>query len=153
MEYGTIEREIHIDATPDVVYDVITRPEHIAQWWGFDASFEATAGGDGRMTRQRRDGTGTLVVPVSVIEAEAPRRFVFRWIHPDGEPATPENSFLVTFELVPTARGTLLRLTEAGFREIGWAAAKLEAHYQDHSAGWDEHLPRLAAYAAGVVPA
>jgi hypothetical protein len=66
---------------------------------------------------------------------------------------TPENSFLVTFELVPTARGTLLRLTEAGFREIGWAAAKLEAHYQDHSVGWDEHLPLLAAYAAGVVRA
>jgi hypothetical protein len=46
-----------------------------------------------------------------------------------------------------------LRLTEAGFREIGWAAAKLESHYQDHSVGWDEHLPRLAAYAAGVVRA
>lgn len=153
MEYGTIEREIHIDATPDVVYDVITQPEHIAQWWGFDASFPATTGGDGRMTRQRRDGSGTLVVPVSVVEADAPRRFVFRWVHPEGEPATPENSFLVTFDLVPADGGTLLRLTEAGFREIGWAAAKLEAQYQDHSVGWDEHLPRLAAYAAGVVRA
>ncbi|NYH84162.1 hypothetical protein SAMN05421678_11762 [Actinopolymorpha cephalotaxi] len=31
MEFGSIEREIHIDATPEVVYAVITRPEHIAQ--------------------------------------------------------------------------------------------------------------------------
>jgi hypothetical protein len=57
----------------------------------------------------------------------------------------------VTFELVPVDGGTLLRLTEAGFREIGWEAAQLEARYRDHSAGWDEHLPSLAKYAAGLV--
>lgn len=151
MEYGTIEREIHIDATPDVVYEVITRPEHIAQWWGFDAAFPAEPGGEGRMTRQRRDGQGTVVVPMSVVEADAPRRFVFRWVHPEDEPATPENSFLVTFELAPADGGTLLRMTEAGFREIGWEAARLEAYYHDHRAGWAEHLPNLAAYAAGLV--
>jgi uncharacterized protein YndB with AHSA1/START domain len=151
MEYGTIEREIHIEATPEVVYEVITRPEHIAQWWGFDASFPAVAGGAGQMTKARRDGTGTLVVPISVVEADAPRRFAFRWVHPEGEPATPQNSFLVTFELTPARGGTQLRLTEAGFREIGWEAAQLEAQYRDHSTGWDQHLPSLAAYAEGLV--
>lgn len=150
MEYGTIEREIHIDATPEVVYEVITTPEHIAQWWGFEMAFPAVPGGTGRLTRSRDDG-GTLVVPVDVVEADAPRRFVFRWVHPEGERATPENSFLVTFDLVPAAGGTLLRLTEAGFREVGWEAAKLEARYRDHSAGWDRHLPNLATYAAGLV--
>jgi uncharacterized protein YndB with AHSA1/START domain len=145
VEFGTIEREIHIDATPDVVYQVITRPEHIAQWWGFDASVP------GQLTRQRRDGSGPVVVPVHVVEADAPRRFVFRWAHPAGEPATPENSFLVTFDLVPSGGGTLLRLTEAGFREIGWEAARLEAYHRDHGAGWDEHLAGLAVYTAGLV--
>jgi uncharacterized protein YndB with AHSA1/START domain len=153
MEYGTIEREIHIDAPPEVVYEVITKPEHIAQWWGFDAAFPAEPGGDGRMTRHRRDGRGSLVVRVFVVEADAPRRFVFRWGQPDGQPATPQNSFLVTFELAPAGGGTLLRLTEAGFREIGWEAAQLESYYRDHSAGWDRHLPSLAVYAAGLVRA
>ncbi|MEV4596592.1 SRPBCC family protein [Amycolatopsis sp. NPDC049253] len=148
MEYGTIEREIRVAAPPEVVYEVITRPEHIAQWWGFDAVFEGSAG---TMSRPRRDGSGTAVVPVSVVEAEPPRRFVFRWVQPTGQVATPENSFLVTFELVLEDGGTLLKLTEAGFREIGWEAARLEAYYRDHSAGWDEHLPNLAAYAAGLV--
>jgi uncharacterized protein YndB with AHSA1/START domain len=32
MEYGTIERESHLDATPEVVYKVITKPERIAHW-------------------------------------------------------------------------------------------------------------------------
>lgn len=103
------------------------------------------------MTRQRRDGTGTLVVPIHVVEADAPRRFVFRWVHPADQPATPRNSFLVTFELVPANGGTLWHLTEAGFREIGWEAAQLEQRYRSHSAGWDEHLPNLPAYAAGLV--
>ncbi|GLY64993.1 SRPBCC family protein [Amycolatopsis taiwanensis] len=151
MEYGTIAREIHIDATPDVVFEVITKPEHIAQWWGFDASFPAVPGGDGRMTKRRRDGFGTLVVPIHVVETDAPRRFVFRWVHPEDEPATPQNSLLVTFELAPVNGGTLLRLTEAGFREIGWEAAQLEEYYHRHCVGWDQHLPNLAAYAAGLV--
>ena len=151
MEYGTIEREIHIDATPEVVYEVITTPEHIAHWWGFDVEFSPVTRGTGRMTRQRRDGRGQVVVPVSVVEADAPRRFAFRWVHPEDQAATPDNSFLVTFELVPAGGGTLLRLTEAGFREVGWEAAVLEAYYRDHCAGWDEHLPSLAAYAVGVV--
>ncbi len=151
MEHDTIEREIHIDASPEVVYEVITRPEHIADWWGFDASFPAMPGGDGRMTRDRRDGSGSVVVPVFVVEADAPRRFVFRWGQPEGRQATPRNSFLVTFELVPADGGTLLRLTEAGFRDIGWEAARLAAYHRDHSAGWDEHLPSLAAYAADLV--
>ncbi|MFI5611881.1 SRPBCC domain-containing protein [Amycolatopsis sp. NPDC051903] len=153
MEYGTIEREIHIDATPEVVYEVITKPEYIAAWWGFDLQVAASAGATGRMTRTRRDGSGTLVVPLSVVEAEAPRRFAFRWAHPDGQPATPDNSFLVTFHLAPSGEGTVLRLTEAGFREVGWEAARLEAYHRDHSAGWDEHLGALGAYAAGLVRA
>jgi uncharacterized protein YndB with AHSA1/START domain len=153
MEYGSIEREIHVDATPEVVYEVITKPEHIAQWWGFDASFPTMPGGDGHMTRPRRDGSGSLDVAVVVVEADAPRRFVFRWLQPDGEPATPQNSLLVTFELVPADGGTRLRLTESGFREVGWEAAQLEEAYRAHGAGWDEHLPSLVAYTAGVVRA
>ena len=34
MEYGSIEREIHVDASPEVVFDVISSPEHIREWWG-----------------------------------------------------------------------------------------------------------------------
>jgi uncharacterized protein YndB with AHSA1/START domain len=33
MDYGTIEREVRIEAPPEVVFDVITSPEHIRDWW------------------------------------------------------------------------------------------------------------------------
>jgi hypothetical protein len=58
------------------------------------------------------------------------------------------NSLLVTFELVAQDQGTLVRFRETGFRERGWAAAELEANYQDHVHGWDYFLPRLVGYAA-----
>jgi hypothetical protein len=54
----------------------------------------------------------------------------------------------VTFELTPSGAGTLLRMTETGFRERGWEVAVLEEQYQQHATGWDHFLPRLAPYVA-----
>jgi hypothetical protein len=84
------------------------------------------------------------------VEAEAPSRFAFRWVIDNG-PATETNSLLVTFDLVPSGAGTLLRFTETGFRERGWAVAVLEEAYQDHVRGWDLFLPRLVRYASRLV--
>ena len=57
----------------------------------------------------------------------------------------------MTFELVPSGDGTLLRMTETGFREKGWEIATLEAAYDDHVEGWDLFVPAIAEYAAGLV--
>jgi hypothetical protein len=65
--------------------------------------------------------------------------------------ASPANSLLVTFELVPAGAGTLLRFTEEGFREQGWEAAVLEEQYREHAAAWDFFLPRLLTYVARLV--
>ena len=63
---------------------------------------------------------------------------------PEDEDAREGNSLLVTFELTPRDGGTLLRMTETGFREMGWEVAVLEQQYQEHVTGWDFYLPRLA---------
>jgi uncharacterized protein YndB with AHSA1/START domain len=97
------------------------------------------------------DNPRAQVVPITVVVAEPPRLFTFRWTHPAGETADDGNSLLVTFELVPAGFGTLLRLTETGFRERGWEVAVLEEQYQEHVVGWDTFVPRIAAYAVGLV--
>jgi uncharacterized protein YndB with AHSA1/START domain len=84
------------------------------------------------------------------LEADPPRRFAFRWAYDEG-PASETNSFLVTFDLVPSGDGTLLRFKETGFRERGWEAAVLEEAYLDHVRGWDHFLPRLVTYANRLV--
>lgn len=148
MEYGSIEREIHVEATPEVVYQVISTPEHLREWWPDEAELEPVPGGTGVISFGDRATPEAKVVPLTVVEADPPRRFSFRWVYDEGEAAPLANSLLVTFELVPSGAGTLLRLREAGFREKGWEAAVLEQQYREHVTGWDFFLPRLVAYVA-----
>jgi uncharacterized protein YndB with AHSA1/START domain len=153
MEYGTIERELHIDASPEVVFDVISSPEHIRDWWSAETAIEARAGSTSELTWRDEASGSARVVPISVIEAEPPHLFRFRWTQPPGEEPTEANSLLVTFRLSPSNSGTLLQFTEEGFRERGWAIAELEQAYQDHASAWDSFLPRIADRAAREMPA
>jgi len=151
MEHGSIERELFIDASPDVVFEVVSRPEHIREWWGAETDVQPDAGSTGTLT-WRDDASGRVdVVSITVVEVDRPRRFVFRWVQPSGEEATAANSLLVTFELTPSGSGTLLRMSETGFREVGWEVAVLEEAYRDHVSGWDHYLPRIAARAVSAV--
>ncbi|MET9272245.1 SRPBCC domain-containing protein [Kribbella sp. NPDC003557] len=139
----SIEREIRIEAAPEVVYEVVSSPEHLTEWWPDEADLKPVVGATG--TVGFRQDEGTAVMPVTVIEAEPPRRFAFRWDY-DAASATPENSLLVTFELEPVDGGTLLRFAETGYDE----AAKSDAVLEDHTSGWDYFLPRIAPYAGGL---
>lgn len=136
----SIEREIRIAAAPEVVYEVISSPEHLTEWWPDEVELDAVAGATGSVSFRRDDGT--MVVPLTVVEAEPPRRFAFRWDY-DGETASPENSLLVTFDLIPADGGTLLRFAETGYEE----AAKSDEVLADHTSGWDYFLPRITPYA------
>jgi uncharacterized protein YndB with AHSA1/START domain len=144
MELGSIQREIYIDAPPEIVFDVVSRPEHIKQWWPDDARYEPAAGAVGEIY------FGGSPVSFTVVEVERPRTFTFRWTHPAAEPAVAGNSLLVTFELVPSGDGTMLSMRETGFREMGWEVAVLERQYQEHLHGWDHFLPRIAPYVASL---
>jgi uncharacterized protein YndB with AHSA1/START domain len=147
MEYGSIVREVRIDATPETVFDVVSNPDHVRQWWPDEANFVSVPGEVGEVVFVSDDGE-KFPVAIQVVEAIPYRLFSFRWTQPLGEPARADNSFLVTFELEPDGDGTLLRLTETGFRERGWEIAVIEETYRDHEQGWDRHLARLAPYIA-----
>ncbi|GGM38082.1 SRPBCC family protein [Dactylosporangium sucinum] len=147
-EFGTLERRIHIDAAPEVVFGVVSSPEHLREWWPDEADYPVVPGGAGRIR------FGDSWVQFTVVDAVPPRRFAFRWTHPEGEPAGPGNSYLVVFDLEPAGSpvgsATLLRMTESGFRERGWDEAKVAAEYAEHTTGWDLFLPRLPGVVARV---
>lgn len=151
MEYGSIEREIHIDASPEVVFEVISSPAHIREWWGAETDLEPAPGATGELVWGDEATPRAMVQPITVVDAEPPRLFSFRWVYPGDEVATPVNSLLVTFELAPSGVGTALRMTETGFREKGWEAAVLEEQYQEHVDGWNTFIPRIAEYATQLV--
>ena len=149
VELGSIERELFIDAPPEVVFEVVSDPRHVAEWWADAATYEPVPGSTGTISFGAVDDGGK-VVTLTVVEAVRPRTFSFRWTHDAEEAADVGNSLLVTFELVPSGTGTVLKFTETGFREMGWEAAVLEANYLDHATGWKHFLPRLVSYAESL---
>jgi uncharacterized protein YndB with AHSA1/START domain len=146
MEYASIEREVHIQASPEAVFDVISSAEHLKNWWPDDAQFDTEPGSTGELVFGDRSDPDAHITAITVVEVDAPRKFVFRWINPVGEVAGVSNSLLVTFEVAPADGGSTLRMTETGFREQGWEVAVLEEQYNDHIHGWGVFIPRIAPY-------
>jgi len=149
-ELRTIERELFIDASPETVFDVVSQPEHVAQWWPDLASYDVEVGASGEIAFGA-PADGGRVFNLTVMDVDPPRTFSFRWTHEAGQEAVLGNSLFVTFALLPSGGGTLLRLSETGFREMGWDAATLETHFDEHVDGWNTFLARLAPYAERVV--
>src|SRR3954451_23656719 len=99
MEYGSIEGEIYVEAPPEVVYEVISTPDHVKEWWREEAEFEPVPGATGVVSWGDRCTPEATVVPLTVTEADPPRRFSFRWVYDEREIVTAANSLLVTFDL------------------------------------------------------
>lgn len=151
MDFGSIEREIYVDASAEIAFDVISNPEHIRQWWnGAETNLSPTPGAVAEIV-WGRDTAEPHIEELTVVDVQPPRLFSFRWVYEGAAVATPTNSLLVTFELVPSGSGTMVRVTETGFREKGWEIAVLEAAYADHLNGWDIFVPRLGDYIARLV--
>ena len=146
MGHEPIQRELYVEASPEVVFDVVSNPRHVGKWWADEAEFAAAPGARGELTWIDKATAHAAVVPITVTEAIPHRLFSFRWVYPEGEAAAFGNSLLVSFELMSSGTGTLLRLTEDDFDEMGWEPGPLAEYYSDHSKGWDIHMDRLASY-------
>jgi uncharacterized protein YndB with AHSA1/START domain len=149
---GSVEREILIEASPEVVWGVITEPEQISRWFSDDADVEGRVGVDGTLT-WKPGGRGAdkefdLIVPIRVVEAEPFRRFSFRWNHPRGARPDECNSALVEFSLIEQARGTRLRVLESGIDAVTHDEEGKARYLEDHERGWEKHLGEMLDYVA-----
>ena len=148
MATDSVEREILIEASPEVVWGVLTEPEQISRWFSDEAKVEGRAGADGTLT-WRPGGRGgdkefDAIVPIRVVEAEPFRRFSFRWNHPEGVGPDEHNSALVEFSLIEEAGGTRLRVVESGFAQLPEDAYRKA--YGGNTEGWARELGELVAY-------
>lgn len=135
----SITREIVIDAPVEAVWQTITEPERISQWFADRVDVEISVGSEGILLfHDGRSGADSLV-PVVIEAIERPERFAFRWGHGAGL------STLVEFTL--EAEGperTRLRVTETGLDKTGWTDEVKQTYAEDHRQGWQIHLQRLA---------
>jgi uncharacterized protein YndB with AHSA1/START domain len=150
----SVEREILIEASPEVVWGVITEPEQISRWFSDEADVEGRVGADGTLT-WRPGGRGgdresDMIVPIRVVDAEPFRRFSFRWNHPNGTAPNENNSALVEFSLIEEAEGTRLRVLESGIDAVTYDEQSRTRYLEDHKHGWERHLGEMVEYIAST---
>jgi uncharacterized protein YndB with AHSA1/START domain len=137
-----VRREIEIAASPETVWGLLVDPEKALRWWGIDARFDSTPGGELRVH----------VIPGSVasgefVEVDPPRRLVFTWGWSEGgggPELVPPGSSTVEIELAASGSGTTLQLVHRGLPSNEAA--------RNHGEGWDHYLSRLAVAARGGDP-
>jgi uncharacterized protein YndB with AHSA1/START domain len=144
----SVEREILIGASPEVVWGVITEPEQISRWFSDEAEVEGRAGADGTLTWRPGGRGGDATVPIRVVEAEPFRRFSFRWNHPEGAGPDEGNSALVQFSLIEEADGTRLRVVESGIDAVTRDEEGKARYLEEHERGWERHLGEMLDYVA-----
>ena len=147
MPGDRIEREIEIDAPIDVVWSVITEPDHITGWFTDTAELDAHPGREGRFGWERAGG-GRHIVNLRVERHEPPHFFSFRWNHPDGTDPDATNAPLVEFTLEARGDSTCLRLVESGIQGLARSDDEKDTYLSEHTSGWDTIVERLRTYAA-----
>jgi uncharacterized protein YndB with AHSA1/START domain len=141
MVPNRIERDILIDAPVDVVWAVVTEPEHISGWFSDSVELELRPGGAAVL---HWDAHGS--VHGRVERVEPPRFFSFRWAVKHGEGFDEANATLVEFSLSAEGESTRLTVVESGFSELDVAEPELQQRFDDHVRGWRAELGDLARY-------
>ena len=143
MTNYTIERDIEIEAPIEIVWRTITEPELIRTWFSDVADVEARPGAVGSLTF-RADTDTPNVVGITVVAADRPHRFSYRWVYPPGERATETNSTLVTFTLVAEGEArTRLRVVESGLEQMNITDDEKQKFLDEHRHGWQVQGDRL----------
>ena len=138
-----IEREILIEAPVDIVWAVVTEPEHISSWFSDAVDLDLRPGGRAILHWDRYGAVHGRVERV-----ETPQFFSFRWVVPrhPGADLTEDNSTLVEFSLVPEGDSTRLTVVESGFRDLVGPDDENQRHADDHGRGWELELGELRDY-------
>jgi uncharacterized protein YndB with AHSA1/START domain len=148
MAADRIEREIDIDAPIEVVWTVITEPEHINGWFTDSAEIEIREGREGRFGWTEKARHRETVVNLKIERLEPPSLLAFRWNYPDGAEPGPGNAPLVEFTLEPRGEGTHLKIVESGLNSVDRSDEERETYFAEHASGWAVIVERLRVYAA-----
>lgn len=127
-----------IAAPREVVFRYFTDPERYRAWMGARTDFDARPGGIYRVHMgEGRTARGEFVV------VEPPSRVVFTWGW-EGQREVPSGSSRVEVTLTEQAGETVVTLVHSGLPD--------RDAVEQHRAGWDLYLGRLAVAAVGGDP-
>ena len=98
-----LQRELELDLDPELVWELVTRPDDLAAWLGEEVDLQPVEGSAGRVVDE--DGTVRRLV---VGQVDRGRRVTWDWWE-EGDLGTVSR---VELTLDPTEHGTRLRVLE-----------------------------------------
>ena len=142
-----IESILELPHAQQKVWDAITTPEGLNQWFGNRVTMDLV---EGSPIHFEWNEYGTASGRIEVVDPIS--TFAYRWrAHgiSDETEMTLENSTLVTFELVTiNETATRLRVLETGFAKL---PPKLrEVSHRENTHGWEVELGELVAFLDGT---
>ncbi len=133
MAKSTFLYVTYIRTTPEKLWTALTDQEFMKQYWfGMHCESQWTAGSSWKLVS--RDGQ--IFDAGTIVEAEAPRRLVIRWLHQNKAELKAEGESLCTMELEPSGSAVKLSITHT----IGREPSKL---IEAVSGGWPKILSNL----------
>lgn len=145
-----IEKRIELDAPVSKVWRALTDHREFGAWFRvkIEAPFAVGKVAQGQITHP---GYEHVTWKATVTKMEPERLFAFTWhpyaIDPDVDYSN-ETPTLVEFRLEPSARGTVLVLTESGFDKIP-AHRRAEA-FRMNDNGWTQQMTNIETHVRGT---
>jgi uncharacterized protein YndB with AHSA1/START domain len=130
-----VERDIRIQASPEVVYDFFVDPDKMIQWMGRKAELDPRPGGTFRV-----DLNGKHISSGEYVELDPPNRVVFTFGWEGDTSVVKPGASTVEVTFTPDGDGTLMRFQHRDLPEESRGT---------HGHGWDHYFERLAIAAAG----
>lgn len=125
---AVVERELPFP--PEKVWRALTQ-QHLIEEWLMKNDFQAVVG---HKFNLRGDWGGVLACEVLTLDPH--KTLSYSWNFPHDDPAFDTRT-VVTMTLTPTAKGTHLRMEQAGFRK------EQKQAYGGAKAGWAKFLGNL----------
>lgn len=133
-----VEREVRVEAPPEVVFKFFVDPEQMIRWKGIEATLDPRPGGIYRVNVTGRD-----IARGEYVEVVPNERVVFTWGWEDESNPVPPGASTVEVTLERDGRATIVRL-----RHLGLPGGADDRHAQ----GWEHYLARLVVAASSGDP-
>jgi len=132
-----VEKEIWVEAKPEIVFEAITTADQMMEWWGDPFEIEELTPG-AAIHFGRDESRKTMKVE----KATPPKKFAIRWPTPE---AYGKAVILTTFDLKKERGGTRVKVTETGFE---WLAPEVRTRRMEGTGDtYKRMLGKLKLYA------
>ncbi|GAB3032416.1 SRPBCC domain-containing protein [Bowmanella dokdonensis] len=139
-DIDSISRQLEFNQSIEQVWQAISDPAKVSQWFGSRADYQLAEGSEGWFEWPEEVCSGRFAMRIERVE---PNRFLaWRWMQDKDVPFAAEQSTLVEWSLEQTDGGTRLTLKESGF---------LNHHQRKMNVqGWHQELNDLYACLADM---